>query len=121
VTTGKHHWPVRLAAAAQDDFQEILRWTAEQFGEEQARIYAQALSAALEEPSTGPKPIGALARSDIAKGLFTLHVARHGRRGRHLVMFRIGHDQRGDVIEVLRLLHDAMDLLRHLPLMDETN
>jgi plasmid stabilization system protein ParE len=29
-------------------------------------------------------------------------------------MFRIGHDQGRDVIEILRLLHDAMDLPRHL-------
>jgi plasmid stabilization system protein ParE len=29
-------------------------------------------------------------------------------------MFRIGHDQGCDVIEILRLLHDAMDLPRHL-------
>lgn len=120
MTAGKRHWPVRLAAAAEDDFHEILRWTAEQFGEEQASIYAKTLSAALEELSTGPKLIGARARSDIAKGLFMLHVARHGRKGRHFVMFRIGHDERGEVIEVLRLLHDAMDLPRHLPPMDET-
>ena len=120
MTAGKRHWPVRLAAAAEDDFQEILRWTAEQFGGEQARIYAMTLSAALEELSSGPKLIGVRARSDIAKGLFTLHVARHGRKARHLVMFRIGHDQQGEVIEVLRLLHDAMDVSRHLPPMDET-
>ena len=35
-------------------------------------------------------------------------------------MFRIGRDQGREVIEVLRLLHDAMDLPRHLPPMDET-
>ena len=60
-----------------------------------------------------------LARS-LAKGLFALHVARHGRKGRHFVMLRIGQDQRGEVIEVLRLLHDAMDLPRHVPPMDES-
>lgn len=119
MTARRRPWPVRLAAAAEDDFQEILRWTIEQFGEEQARIYAKTLSAALEELTTGPELIGARARSDIAKGLFTLHVARHGRKGRHLVIFRIGHDRQGEVIEVLRVLHDAMDLPRHLPPMGE--
>ena len=120
MTAGKPHWPVRLAAAAENDLLEVLRWTAEQFGDGQARAYATTLSAALAELTYGPKLIGVRARSDIAKGVFTLHVARHGRKGRHFVMFRIGHDQRGEVIEVLRLLHDSMDLARHLPPMDET-
>ena len=115
MTAGARPWTVRLTAAAEADFQGILRWTLEQFGEAQARIYAQTLSAALESLAAGPKVIGAKARSDIARGLFTLHVARHGRKGRHFVMFRIGDDQDRKVIEVLRLLHDSMDLPRHLP------
>mgnify|MGYP001207911760 CR=1 FL=1 len=113
-------WPVRLTAAAEADFREILRWTLEQFGEAQARIYAETLSTALEALAAGPKVIGAKARDDIAKGLFTLHVARRGRKGRHFVMFRIGRNQDRKVIEILRLLHDAMDLPRHLPPTDES-
>jgi toxin ParE1/3/4 len=115
VTAGARPWKIRLTAAEEADFHGILRWTLEQFGEVQARIYAQTLSAALESLAAGPKVIGAKARSDIARGLFTLHVARHGRKGRHFVMFRIGDDQDRKVIEVLRLLHDSMDLPRHLP------
>lgn len=110
---------VRLTAAAEADIQDILRWTVAQFGEAQARSYAETLSAALEALAVGPTIIGAKARNDIARGLFTLHVARNGRKGRHFVMFRIGRHQRREVIEVLRLLHDAMDLPRHLPPMDE--
>ena len=45
----------------------------------------------------------------------TLHVARDGRKGRHFVMFRVGSIDGRDVIDVLRLLHDSMDLERHLP------
>lgn len=120
MTAETRPWPVRLTAAAEADFQGILRWTLEHFGEAQVRVYAETLSAALEALAAGPTVIGAKARNDIAKGLFTLHVARHGRKGRHFVMFRIGHDQGREVIEVLRLLHDAMDLPRHLPPMDDT-
>lgn len=119
MTAGARLWPVRLTAAAETDFRDILRWTLEQFGEAQARIYAETLSTALETLAAGPTVIGAKARNDIAKGLFTLHVARHGRKGRHFVMFRIGHDQDRKVIEVLRLLHDVMDLPRHPPPTDE--
>ena len=118
--TERNRWPIRLAAAAEADFQDILSWTAKQFGEAQARRYSETLSAALEALEAGPTVIGAKARDDIAKGLFTLHVARNGRKGRHFVMFRIGRDRRRQVIEVLRLLHDAMDLRLHLPQMDET-
>jgi toxin ParE1/3/4 len=121
VTAGTRPCPVRLSAAAEADFQRILRWTREHFGEAQApRVYAATLSAALEALAAGPTVMGAKPRSDIAKGLFTLHVARHGRKGRHFVMFRVGHDQGREVIEVLRLLHDAMDLPRHLPPMGDT-
>ena len=115
MSAGDRPWPVHLAAAAETDFQDILRWTLEQFGEAQARIYAETLSAALESLTAGPNVIGARARNDIARGLFTLHVARHGRKGRHFIMFRVGRDQDRQVIEILRLLHDAMDLPRHLP------
>lgn len=120
MTAGASRWTVRLTAAAEADFQEILRWTLAQFGEAQARVYAETLSAALEDLAAGPTVGGARERHDIAKGLSMLHVARKGRKGRHFVMFRIGHDQGGEVIEVLRLLHDAMDLQRHLPPTDES-
>jgi toxin ParE1/3/4 len=121
VTAGSDPWAVRLTAAAEVDFEDILRWTVERFGDAQARAYAETLSSALEALVAGPSVIGAKARDDIAKGLFTLHVARQGRKGRHFVVFRIGRDKEREVIEVLRLLHDAMDLPRHLPPVDETD
>ena len=119
MTPEVRRWAVRIAAAAEVDFQGIVRWTLEHFGEAQARLYAETLSAALEALNGGPTVVGVKARNDIAKGLFTLHVARRGRKGRHFVLFRIGRVQGGEVIEVLRLLHDAMDLPRHLPPPDE--
>jgi toxin ParE1/3/4 len=120
MTAGAFRWTIRLTAAAEADFHEILRWTLAQFGEAQARVYAETLSAALNDLAAGPTVTGARERNDIAEGLSTLHVARKGRKGRHFVMFRIGHDQGRGVIEVLRLLHDAMDLQRHLPPTDDS-
>ena len=120
MSNGARTWTVRLTAAAEGDFEEIVRWTADQFGDGQARIYADTLSAALSDLSAGPTVIGAKKRDDILKGIFTLHVARKGRKGRHFVMFRVGRAPDGEVIEVLRLLHDAMDLQRHLPPADES-
>jgi toxin ParE1/3/4 len=115
MTARPRAWPVRLAAAAEIDFQNIMRWTAERFGESQARAYARTLSMALEALAGGPSVSGAKARDDIARGICILHVARRGRKGRHFVVFRIGRDDSGEVIDVLRLLHESMDLPRHLP------
>jgi toxin ParE1/3/4 len=118
---GTRRWTLRLTATAETDFQNILHWTKNRFGQAQARVYAKTLGAALKALADGgPTTIGAKARDEIDKGLFTLHVARHGRKGRHFLLFRVGHDEAGrDVIEVLRVLHDAMDLPRHLPPEDE--
>jgi toxin ParE1/3/4 len=113
--TEERRWVVRLTAAAEADYQNIIAWTLEQFGDLQARAYADTLSAALAELASRPTTVGAKERSEIGKGLFTLHVARGGRKGRHFVLFRIVPDRAQSRIEVLRLLHDAMDLKLHTP------
>lgn len=105
---------VRLSAAAQADVERIAQWTTEQFGPSQAVAYGRTLSLALDALSEGPAVIGAKARDEILKGLFTLHVARRGRKGRHFILFRLAPRGSGDSIEVLRLLHDSMDLARHI-------
>ena len=87
----------------------------ERFAEAQAQRYAETISAALTELAAGPLVAGAVKRDDIREGIFTLHVARKSRKGRHFIMYRVGHTPEGEVMEVLRLLHDAMELERHLP------
>ena len=104
-------WKVRLAARAELDFSEIITWTIENFGERQARTYVETLSLAIEALHDGPEQLGAKVRDDIGPGIRTLHVARQGRIGRHFVVFREAKDQ---YIDVLRLLHDSMDLARRL-------
>jgi toxin ParE1/3/4 len=110
---------VRLTAAAESDFLGVVAWTLERFGNTQARTYAETLSAAIDSLTAGPAIAGIRERSDIGKGLFTLHVARGGRKGRHFLLFRIGTDREERWIEVLRILHDAMDLQRHAPSVQE--
>lgn len=106
---------VRLSAAAEADYREILRWTVKNFGAAQGRIYAGTLASALRALSAGPAIIGVKERPEIGSGIRTLHVARNGRKGRHFVMFRVGRKPERKVVDVLRLLHDSMDLERHLP------
>lgn len=117
----KHIWTIRLAAAAEQDFREILRWTVENFGRGQARTYARTLSNALHDLALGPSIMGTRRREDIGPGIHILHVARKGRKGRHFVVFRVAPSRSEQVIEVLRLLHDSMDLPRHLPAANESD
>jgi toxin ParE1/3/4 len=102
------------ARSAPADIANILAWTAEHFGQRHARVYGNTIARALEDLSGGPRIPGALPREEIGNRLFTLHVARHGRKGRHFVLFRARPDDDAQAVEVLRVLHDAMDLPRHV-------
>ena len=106
------HWQIRLGAEAEKDFAHILKHTKDNFGERQFEIYQSTLLETLALLENGPDVPGSAARDEILKGLRTVHVARQGRRGRHFIMYRAADDQ---VIEVVRILHDAMDLARHIP------
>ncbi len=67
MSTAARAWTIRLTAAAEVDFEEILRWTMAEFGDAQARIYAETLSAALNDLAAGPSVTGAKKRDDILK------------------------------------------------------
>jgi toxin ParE1/3/4 len=107
----KHVWTVRLGHQAEQDYVEILQWTTTNFGEGQASTYAETIALAIAALEDGPNVLGARTRDDIQPGIRTLHVARQARAGRHFVVFRVT----GAAIDILRLLHDSMDLPRHLP------
>jgi toxin ParE1/3/4 len=113
VSAHRTAWAVRLTESAENDFRNIVRWSAEQFGTAQGRTYARTLSLALEELLAGPEVAGTRVRDDILPGLMTLHVARNRRKGRHFILFRTSADRK-QCIDVLRILHDAMDLPQHL-------
>jgi toxin ParE1/3/4 len=105
-------WEVRLAEVAERDFRSILAWSVERFGAAQARRYRDMLVGALASLTGGPVALNSKAREDIAPGLRSLHV---GGRGRHVLFFRPSGD---NVITVLRILHHAMDVARHIPPRD---
>ncbi len=107
-------WTVRVTRAAEDDFQHILRWTVANFGRRQGKIYAKTLSLAISALSRGPDIPGARRRHEISSAVYSLHVARAGRKGRHFVLFRVSSNAAAPTIEVLRILHETMDIERHL-------
>jgi toxin ParE1/3/4 len=105
-------WRVRLGSEAENDFVQILAHTRKTFGQRQAEIYRDVLADAISALSEGPDLIGSVARNEIRPRLRTLHVARRGHKGRHFILYRAADD---NVVDVLRILHDAMDLTRHIP------
>jgi len=104
-------WRIRLADQVELDLLDITVWTTEKFGAQQADDYVATLTLAIEALHEGPDILGSKERGDIGSGIRTLHVARQGRKGRHFVVFR---ESTGQIIDVLRLLHDSMDLARHV-------
>ena len=105
-------WAVRLTDQAAQDVENILDWTLEQFGLRQLEIYTDAINDALEVLNDGPTSAGVRWHPELGEAVATLHVASQGRKGRHLLVFRVNVPV--SVIEVLRILHDSIDLARDL-------
>jgi len=114
----ERRWRVRLGAAAELDFANIVKWTTENFGARQSRVYQNTLVLAIGELADGPDVAGSKARDEIMPGLRTVHVARHSRRGSHFLMYRVAPKT---TIEIVRILHDGMDLQRHLLFAPDEN
>jgi len=107
-------WTVRLVAVSERDYLEVIQRSAQDFGPLQAEVYAQTLALALDAlRENGPLTIGVKPREEIGAGIFTLHAARFKRKASHFLVFRVLEIR---TIEVLRILHDRMDLARHISL-----
>ena len=115
-------WKVILAPAAEADLAEILAWSAEAFGDAARRRYAALIVQAIGDLAADPARAGAKTRPEIAAGVHTYHLA-HSRKlvapavgrvitPRHFLLFRLRSDS---ALEIARVLHDSMDLARHLP------
>lgn len=105
-------WTLHSTPSADRDVISILRWTNQTFGTRQRQIYETTLLSALHALREDPNIIGVKKRDDLALGVYTLHIARNGRKGRHFIVFRVNEAKHS--IEVLRLLHDSMDLEAHV-------
>jgi toxin ParE1/3/4 len=111
-----------VATAARHDIDSILLWSYENFGEQARLRYAALLAQPFFLVAEGPQRAGTVHRDEIAPGARTyhlLHARNHvgpssGRvkQPRHLLLFRLRAD---GCMEILRVLHDSMELIRHLP------
>jgi toxin ParE1/3/4 len=106
---------LRLSALAQADIMDVLSWTAQRYGDQARERYEQLMSAALRDLSADPLRLGTVARPELGEGVRSYHLRSSRKRTsvarpRHLFLYRI----RGtSVVEVGRVLHDAMELERH--------
>ncbi len=113
-----------LAPAADRDIHGILRWTQEHFGEQASIRYEHLIATAITDIAQHSERLGVKERLDLARGLFTYHLSSSRERAatlsrrvkvkhpRHFLVFR---HKGTHTVEVLRVLHDRMDLERHLP------
>ncbi len=102
-----------LGRLAEEDLANIAAWTAANFGGRQADAYIEAILDTIDEFSSG-ELLRSKTRDEIARGLRTLHMAEPGRRGRHLLLYMEGED----AITIIRILHDSMELSRHIPVAE---
>lgn len=109
--------PIRLSAMAEDDLVAIQEWTVAHFGERAADLYDALLEAAFHDIARDPLRTGSTGRNiggaDIRLWPIRLSSERigHGRSARHLLIYRLEPEV---CVKVGRILHDSMDLPRHL-------
>lgn len=112
---------VILAPAAEEDLVAILTWSRETFGEAARQRYAALLTQAITDVATNPSRAGVHHADEIDVGIRVYHIMHSRRRSglvadrvtspRHFLLFRLRHET---AIEFVRVLHDSMQLSRHV-------
>lgn len=92
-----------LTEAAIDDLRSIRAYTLQNWGTEQEERYLRQIWGRFESLKLDPQRFRV--RDDLFPG------CRIAAEGRHVILFRSGNE----VLEIVRVLHSAMDLKRHLP------
>ena len=100
---------------------DIMHWSLKEFGEDAALRYDALMTQALRDVADDPERPGSQQRPELAEGVLIYHLrfsrdrARSAlgivKQPRHFVVYR----RRDRTIDVLRVLHDARDLQRHVP------
>jgi toxin ParE1/3/4 len=111
----------RLAPSARRDLVDILAWSEERHGAAARARYERLITTALRELAREPHRLGARELTSERPGLLVYHLrhsrARARRPGggvrdpRHVILYRAS----AELVTILRVLHDAMDLVQHLP------
>lgn len=108
----------RLTHAARDDINSILVWSRETFGTEASSRYRALIATAIRDAAARADDAGCVPRPELGQGVFTWHLTQSRtrsaggavRRPRHFLICR----RDDDVLVIGRVLHDAMELRRHV-------
>lgn len=92
-----------LTDAALSDLRAIRDYTLEKWGEEQEEKYLDEMWTRFEEILKDPQ------RWRFREDLFP--ACQLAPQGKHVILFRV----EGDLLQVVRVLHSAMDFKRHIP------
>jgi toxin ParE1/3/4 len=111
-----------IAPKARSDIASILAWTHENFGPQTLKRYSKLIETAIAEIAAHPDLAGSAKRPEIADNCRTYHLyhsrSRAAKRGsrirapRHFLLYRVAD---AGVVEIGRVLHDSVDLHKHLP------
>ena len=112
----------RLGASAQADIVALLARTEDRFGESARRRYEILLATGLRDIILDPDRPASMARPDLGPMVRSYHLLHSRdrarvlgglvRQPRHLLLYRT---MVPGIVGVGRVLHDAMDVERHLP------
>ena len=109
---------IRLAAPARRDLAAIARWTVKEFGEDAWVRYETLIAQALEDLAAEPERPGSREVPEVGVRVYHLASSRERvvgprvRQPRHVLVYRVREE---GVVEIARVIHDARDLARHLP------
>ena len=88
---------------ARRDIVEVLRYTRDRWGKEQAREYRDLIREALNAIAAEPQ-LGRVRGT--RPGILSCHIKQPGRNARHVLFYRVTS---AGAVEVVRFLHDSMD------------
>jgi len=114
-------YTIRLTAAAYGDIVDILERSEREFGVDARRRHQHLVSVALKDVGDEPERSGSAARPELGSDVRSWHLRMSRERARtvdggvrqprHFILYTIVDEA---TVGVLRVLHDAIELHRHL-------
>ncbi len=96
---------LHLSRWAEEDLSRIAEYTLQMWGERQLLKYQALLEHGLSAITRDPLAPRSKERNELFLGCRSIHI------GRHVVLYRVKESH----LEVARVLHDSMELERHIP------
>jgi toxin ParE1/3/4 len=108
----------RISHAAAADIIDILTWSQERFGHEARTRYERLIATAIRDIADEPNRPGSAERPELGETVRSWHLRASRdhtsgppvRRPRHVLIYR----RDDDILVIGRILHDAMELHRHV-------